>query len=124
MEKSAGVGLARFEVGGYIVIVKSKTEKKSPTKKKTGAKAEAREDQRQDKVLETVLTEVTAAPEKEHLEEWVQVPCPYCGEEFEIHVTSEQDGQSLYEDCEVCSRSISLHIQLEEGEMHVEAYRS
>jgi hypothetical protein len=114
------------------VIVKSKTVKKPTTAKRKGSansartteRAEAREDQAQSKVLETVLTEVTKQPETEHLEEWVQVPCPYCAEEFEVHVTSEQDGQSMYEDCEVCSRSISLHIQVEEGELIVEAYRS
>ncbi len=111
----------------YILIVKTKPAKKTPTTKKKAPRAEnadAREDQKQNKVLETVLTEVTAQPEQEHLEEWVQVPCPYCGEEFEVHVTSEQDGQSMYEDCEVCSRSVSLHVQIEEGELQVEAYRS
>jgi hypothetical protein len=112
------------------VIVKAKPAKKTQTAKRKTAggrgavKEEAREDQRQNKVLENVLTEVTAAPEKQHLEEWVQVPCPYCGEEFEIHVTSDQDGQSMYEDCEVCSRSVSLHVQIEDEEIHVEAYRS
>lgn len=112
----------------YIVVVKTKPAKKTPTTKKKASRgadgADPREEQRQDKVLETVLTEVTAKPEQEHLEEFVQVPCPYCGEEFEVHVTSEQDGQSMYEDCEVCSRSVSLHIQVEEGELQVEAYRS
>ncbi len=87
-------------------------------------RAEAREEKRQAKVLETVLSEVTAQPEQEHLEEDVAVACPYCGEEFEVHLTSEQDGQTSYEDCLVCSRSISLHIQLEEGELVVEAYRA
>jgi hypothetical protein len=110
------------------LIVKAKPAKKATTKKKpatrTAERTEAREDQRQNKVLEAVLTEVTAAPEQEHLEEWLQVDCPYCGEGFEVHVTSEQDGQSMYEDCEVCSRSVSLHIQIEDGELQVEAYRS
>lgn len=77
-----------------------------------------------DRELESVLIEVTAEPKTRHIEEWVPVSCPYCGEEFEVHVTSEEDGQTLYEDCEVCCRPVSLHIQHEDGELQVEAYRS
>ena len=91
---------------------------------RTAERADQKEDKRQTKVLETVLSEVTAQPATEHLEEDVSVDCPYCGEGFEVHVTSEQDGQTKYEDCQVCCRPISLHIQLEEGELQVEAYRS
>ena len=87
-------------------------------------RAEAKEEKRQAKVLEAVLSEVTAQPEIEHLEEDLSVACPYCGEEFEVHVTSEEDGHSMYEDCEVCCRPISLHVRIEEGELQVEAYRS
>ncbi len=118
------------------MIVKDKpgsTEKKASTRKKpsrvvnsarTTERAEANEDKRQAKVLETVLSEVTAQPETEHLEEDVSVACPYCDEAFEVHLTSEQDGQSIYQDCQVCSRSMSLHIQVEDGELQVEANRS
>lgn len=77
-----------------------------------------------DRELETVLSEVTAAPKTQHIEEWVPVSCPYCGEEFEVRVTSEEDGQTLYEDCEVCCRPVSLHVQHEDGELEVEAQRS
>jgi transcription elongation factor Elf1 len=107
--------------------MKSSPAKKSPTRKKAARAAEgteAKEEKRQAKVLETIENEVTAKPEQEHLEEDVSVECPYCGEGFEVHITSEQDGQSIYEDCQVCSRSFSLHIQVEEGELQVEAYRS
>ncbi|MBI3553738.1 MAG: CPXCG motif-containing cysteine-rich protein [Elusimicrobia bacterium] len=67
---------------------------------------------------------MTAQPETEHQEEDLSVACPYCGEEFEVHVTSEEDGQTMYEDCEVCCRPISLHVHTEEGELQIEAYRS
>ena len=78
-----------------------------------------------DAALDTIHKEVTAAPVKEHTEAWVSIPCPYCGEEFEHHVTSEDDGQTMYEDCHVCCRPMSLHIHLdEEGELTVEAHRS
>ena len=121
------------------MIVKTKPAKKTTTRKKfmaaangsksvrTADRAEAseeREEKKHAKVLENVLTAVTAEPVTQHLEEWIQVPCPYCGEEFEVHVTSEEDGQTMYEDCEVCCRPISLHIHIEEGELTVEAYRS
>ena len=117
------------------MIVKGKTgttEKKASARGKTGAvssarpaeRAEAKEEKRQAKVLETVLNEVTAKPEIEHVEEDLSVACPYCGEEFEVHVTSEEDGHSMYEDCEVCCRPISLHVRMEEGELQIEAYRS
>ncbi|MBI4377173.1 MAG: CPXCG motif-containing cysteine-rich protein [Elusimicrobia bacterium] len=78
----------------------------------------------EDKVLENVLSEVTAEPASKRLEEWLSVACPYCGEEFEVHVTSEQDGQTMIEDCEVCCRPVSLHVQTEDDELQVEAYRS
>ena len=77
-----------------------------------------------DKDLDSIHNEVTAQPETQHLEEWVSVDCPYCGEGMDVHVTSEQDGQSMYEDCGVCCRPVSLHVQVEDGELQVEAHRS
>lgn len=108
---------------GCIFVIVKANGKKTATKARA-AQADAKEEKRQAKVLEAVYTEVTAQPVTEHLEEDVSVACPYCGEEFEVHVTTEQDGQSMYEDCQVCCRPISLHIQFEEGELQVEAYRS
>ncbi|MDE2040237.1 MAG: CPXCG motif-containing cysteine-rich protein [Elusimicrobia bacterium] len=58
------------------------------------------------------------------MEDWVSVDCPYCGEGIDVHVTSEQDGQSLYEDCGVCCRPVSLWISVEDDEFQVEACRS
>jgi len=106
--------------------VKSKAGKKakaSKTQKTSGAR-KGRAPGPRDKVLERVLSEVTAEPQTQHLEQWVQVPCPYCGEEFEVHATSEQDGQTMYEDCHVCCRPVALLVHAEEGELHVEAHRS
>ena len=109
------------------MIVKAKSNHQKKTAKKTVSAAAAKPGRvagPADKELETVLSEVTAQPETVHLEEWISVSCPYCGEDFEVHVTSEQDGQTMYEDCEVCCRPVSLHIQTEDGELQVEAYRS
>lgn len=77
-----------------------------------------------DSRLESVLKEVTAEQEKTPIEDWVQVECPYCGEGFEVHVTSEDDGQTMDEDCRVCCRPISLHIHREEDELEVSAHRA
>lgn len=96
----------------------------SVVKEPVAAGARGRPSGPRDHELESVLSEVTAAPQTQHVEEWVSVSCPYCGEDFEVHVTSEEDGQTLYEDCEVCCRPVSLHVQHEDGELQVEAYRS
>ena len=108
--------------------VKAKAAKKAGGKAKAPKKAPAGRRGRapgpRDKDLEAVLTEVTAAPEVRHLDEWVQVECPYCGESFEVHVTSDEVGQTMYEDCHVCCRPVSLFVQEEEGELQVEAHRS
>lgn len=109
------------------MLVKAKNAaKKSPARKKPAAPPRNGDgpSSNGDKDLNDVYKSVTASPEAEHLEDWVGVLCPYCGEEFEVHVTSEQDGQTMYEDCEVCCRPVSLHIQVEEGELQVEGSRS
>jgi hypothetical protein len=77
-----------------------------------------------DKDLEAVLSAVTAKPETKCLEQWLQISCPYCSEDFEVHVTSEDEGQTLSEDCHVCCRPVSIHVHEEEGELQVEAQRS
>lgn len=109
--------------------LKAKPHKKVAPRKKAApvraVRSQARAEPRaRDKVLDNVLTEVTAQPETRHVEQWVSVPCPYCGEEFEVHVTSESDGQTMYEDCHVCCRPIALHVHSEEGELQIEAHRS
>lgn len=76
------------------------------------------------KHLDTVLKEITSAPERPHVDEWMQIQCPYCGEIFEVHITSEDEGQTMTEDCAVCCRPIALHIRFEDDELQVNAYRS
>ena len=122
------MGLAQKRIGVYIQVVKTKI-KKQPVAR--GAKrpmvAVARSGRQpgpKDKDLETIHDEVTAQPETQHLEDWVTVDCPYCGEGIDVHVTSEQDGQSMYEDCGVCCRPVSLYIVVEDDELQVEASRS
>lgn len=109
------------------MAVKTRSKTPTPIKAKRAAKpdaGEAKEDRKQSQQLQAVLDEMTATPATEHLEEDVAVECPYCGEGFEIHVTSESDGQNMYEDCQVCCRPVSIFIHVEDGEFQVEAARS
>ena len=124
------MGLAEIRIGLYSSNVKTKT-RKQPVARNAKRPAEAGAGSRpgrqagpKDKDLDTIHNEVTAAPEKQHMEEWVSVDCPYCGEGIDVHVTSEQDGQTMYEDCGVCCRPVSVHIQIEDEEFQVEAHRS
>src|SRR5579859_4726836 len=66
--------------------------------------------------MQSVLQEVHGKPEdeKKRLDHWEPVECPYCGEGFEIHIDSPEDGQTMYEDCHVCCKPISIHVQIEE----------
>lgn len=101
----------------------AQTQKKAPKKSAPPLPADA-EEAVSGKHLDTVLKEVTAGTEKLDLDEWIQVQCPYCGEVFDVHATSEEAGQSMIEDCEVCCRPISLHIKVEEEELVVSAFRA
>lgn len=76
------------------------------------------------KALDTVLNEMTATPEKIRIEQWASVQCPYCGEDIDVHVTSEDEGQNMSQDCHVCCRPIAIHVHLEDDELQVSAYRS
>lgn len=74
--------------------------------------------------LEALLADVTSAPAKEAWEQNTQVECPYCGEDFEVPVSSEEDGQVLIEDCHVCCRPVSIHVSKEDDELQVSSSRS
>ena len=120
------MGLAEKGSCVYSSNVKTKTRKHAAHSRKPAA-APARASRQtgpRDKDLEIIQKEITAVPATQHLEDWVHVPCPYCGETLDVHVTSEQDGQTLYEDCSVCCRPVSLLIQVEDEELQVEAQRS
>lgn len=112
---------------GYPTAVKTK---KQPVSRKPAAKkaaaARLSPQPAADKELESIHNDVRPATvaEKEPIDEWVSVPCPFCGELFDVHVTSEEEGQTIEEDCEVCCRTVSLHITVEDGEVHVGAHRS
>jgi hypothetical protein len=54
-------------------------------------------------------------------EETVVVMCPYCAQTFEVLVDCSIDHQEYIEDCEVCSRPVSLVIDVaEDGSVSVQ----
>jgi uncharacterized Zn-finger protein len=101
-----------------------KAKKDAVDKKAAPETTDEHEDKATDKHLDTVLKEMTTVPDRPHVDQWSQVQCPYCGEDFEVHITSEDDGQTMTEDCAVCCRPISLHIHFEDDDLQVNAYRS
>jgi hypothetical protein len=58
------------------------------------------------------------------LEQTVTVSCPYCDDEFDVHASSDDDGQTQLERCRSCSRNVSVTISVENGEIEVEPVRS
>lgn len=93
-----------------------------PKKAKKAADSDvhdARERKTAEKVMQVVLDEHKVEETVERLDQWVPIECPHCGESTEIHVTQEEDGQSLDQDCTVCCRAYVAHVEIEEGEAHV-----
>lgn len=108
------------------MLMKAKTRKKPAVKKQlsrppAAVQARSEPDRSKEKSgdLDSILSEVALYDKGKRLEHWEQVECPYCGENFDVHIDSAEDGQSLYEDCHVCCKPISLHIQVDEDEVHV-----
>ena len=58
------------------------------------------------------------------IEHWETIECPHCGESFEVHIDSAEDGQTMYEDCRVCCKPMSLQVQVEEEEVSVSVGRA
>lgn len=54
---------------------------------------------------------------------WLDVECPHCSETFEVRVDSSQDGIDLVQDCQSCSRSVTLSVEVDDGEISVVAYQ-
>lgn len=53
-----------------------------------------------------------------------RIQCPYCWEWIEVVVDCSVDDQQYIEDCEVCCRPITLHIQIDsDGLPQVQAAR-
>lgn len=117
----------------------SKSSKKAPVKKEKAARPANGGSARKDKLpahldhadenhvdMQSVLHEIHGNPDdkKQRVEHWETVECPYCGEGFEIHIEAAEDGQTMYEDCRVCCKPISLHVQVEDEDVHIGVARA
>lgn len=74
--------------------------------------------------MHSILTEVQGVANKKHLEHWEPIECPYCGEGIEVHIDSAEDGQTMYQDCNVCCKPISLHVEVEDEDVHISVGRA
>ncbi|MBI4249240.1 MAG: CPXCG motif-containing cysteine-rich protein [Elusimicrobia bacterium] len=59
--------------------------------------------------------EVKPLPE----EQWSEIECPYCGENFEIGLDPSSEFQSFVNDCEICCKPIQVDAEWEDGELTV-----
>ncbi len=104
---------------------KTSTRRKPQTTDGTETKKSGRDSSDSGENIETVLRAVVAEEAgPQIIEEWLSIPCPYCGEQFELHVSSAQDGQLLSEDCQVCCRPMAVNVWVEDGTVQAEANRS
>ncbi|MBI3297753.1 MAG: CPXCG motif-containing cysteine-rich protein [Elusimicrobia bacterium] len=53
---------------------------------------------------------------------WLDVDCPHCGESFEVRVDSSQNAE-LTQECQSCTQSVTLAVEVDEGEVSVSAYQ-
>jgi hypothetical protein len=51
------------------------------------------------------------------------VTCPYCGEEIELYLESDVEGD-LVQDCEVCCNPWLIRVSTDEGERNVQVGRA
>ncbi len=100
-------------------MAKTKAAKPKKTSPKGAAHEDVREHKSAEKVMQTVLDEHKVDETTVRIDQWVPIECPHCGESTDIHVTQEEDGQSLDQDCSVCCRSFVAHVEIDEGEPHV-----
>jgi hypothetical protein len=51
------------------------------------------------------------------MEEFVDIQCPYCGQNFEIVVDTSAGNQRFTTDCEVCCRPFEVVAECKGGEV-------
>jgi len=108
------------------VVAKKAARSKPSTNGKVRGKRAGRMEGPSGERLESILKEVagTETEETKRLEHWGAVQCPYCGESFEIHIEAAEDGMSMYEDCHVCCKPISIVVHVEDDQVQISAYRA
>lgn len=52
-----------------------------------------------------------------HMEEFVTIQCPFCGQSFDVVVDTSVRHQSFTTDCEVCCRPFEVRAECKAGEI-------
>ncbi|MBI4385799.1 MAG: CPXCG motif-containing cysteine-rich protein [Elusimicrobia bacterium] len=73
--------------------------------------------------LKSVLDEISGAKQRRRLNQWTSVQCPYCGENFEVHVDVAEEDQVLQEDCQICCRPVELSVHVEDEDLQISISR-
>lgn len=107
--------------------VAAKAARKPAPEKTSGSQAAVKEAEKDDEMpqdLDTILKTMVGGDETKRVSQWAAVQCPYCGENFDVHFDSVEDGHSVQEDCAVCCKPIMLAVSVEDEDVHVSAYRA
>ncbi|MFC1679807.1 CPXCG motif-containing cysteine-rich protein [Elusimicrobiota bacterium] len=108
---------------------RKKTARRTPAKaKKEGSPAESKPTGEADEApdmssLKKIFDEAVKVEEARPALQWVEVECPYCGETFEVCVDPGSGGQDMSRDCQVCTKSVAVAVEVEDGEINVASYR-
>ncbi len=84
---------------------------------KESSKAEAAELAKLQKIFKEVATPDDAIGLR-----YVDVDCPHCGEDFEIAVDPQEEGQEMIQDCSVCCKPITFSVEVIDGDVSVSAF--
>jgi hypothetical protein len=125
------VGLDALAIRVYIdgEAVVRRAERMAMPKRKVAKAEEAVKDREPEDVKDSELDSILAQTLKEdearseRVLKWVEVECPYCGENFEVRVDPSEEGQEMVQDCQVCCKPIELSVESQDGEVEVLAYR-
>ncbi len=49
------------------------------------------------------------------LEQFIDIACPYCGEQIPVRLDLSAGDQSYVEDCQVCCQPIQIGVQVDAG---------
>lgn len=106
---------------------KRSTGRPSPSKKgaaKAGAKAKSAAVEEEDAPKAFDPDEFRVEEFTPKAFKWAEVECPYCGESFDVRVSTGEEGQSMVQNCQVCCKPVQLSVEVDEGEVEVFASRS
>jgi transcription elongation factor Elf1 len=45
------------------------------------------------------------------------IRCPFCGQNFDVAIETDQPSQRLIVDCEICCRPLEISVECQDGEI-------